>query len=80
MANLTLKQVPDELYQRLKEQAATHRRSINNEAIVCLEQVLEARHFETKSWLDEVRALRREAPKVFLDDRKLRQAKEKGRP
>lgn len=37
MATLTLKNVPDELYQRLKEQAARHRRSLNQEAIAQLQ-------------------------------------------
>ena len=42
MAALTLKQVPGRLYQRLKEQAAAHRRSLSNEAILCLEKALGA--------------------------------------
>jgi len=33
MPNITLKNVPDEVHQRLKEQAKRHRRSINREAI-----------------------------------------------
>lgn len=38
MATLTLKNVPDGLVRRLKERAARHRRSLNQEAIVCLEE------------------------------------------
>jgi plasmid stability protein len=38
--HLTLKNVPDELYDRLKASAEAHRRSLNSEAIVCLEAVL----------------------------------------
>jgi plasmid stability protein len=37
---LTLKNIPDAVYQRLKTSAATNRRSLNSEAIVCLEAVL----------------------------------------
>ena len=37
---LTLKNIPDEVYERLKRSAETHRRSLNSEAIVCLEAVL----------------------------------------
>lgn len=37
---LTLKNIPDEVYERLKASAGTHRRSLNSEAIVCLESVL----------------------------------------
>jgi plasmid stability protein len=37
---LTLKNIPDNVYHRLKASAETHRRSLNSEAIVCLESVL----------------------------------------
>ena len=37
---LTLKNIPDPVYERLKAAATLHRRSMNSEAIVCLEAVL----------------------------------------
>ncbi|MBN2700607.1 MAG: Arc family DNA-binding protein [Methylothermaceae bacterium] len=37
---ITLKNIPDDLYRRLKETAKAHHRSINGEVIVCLEQAL----------------------------------------
>ena len=37
---LTLKNIPDFVYDRLKLSAEAHRRSMNSEAIVCLEAVL----------------------------------------
>ncbi|MEF8770729.1 MAG: Arc family DNA-binding protein [Candidatus Accumulibacter phosphatis] len=37
---LTLKNIPDAVYERLKAAAEKHRRSMNSEAIVCLEAVL----------------------------------------
>lgn len=37
---LTLKNIPDAVYDRLKASAQTHRRSMNSEAIVCLEAAL----------------------------------------
>jgi antitoxin FitA len=39
MATLTLKNVPDDLYERLKQRAARHRRSLNQEVIAVLEAV-----------------------------------------
>ena len=36
---LTLKNIPDAVYRRLKAAAQTHRRSMDSEAIVCLETV-----------------------------------------
>lgn len=40
MSTLTIKDVPDELHERLKERAKRHRRSMNSEAIRILEQAL----------------------------------------
>ncbi len=37
---LTLKNIPDELYERLRVSAKAHHRSLNSEAIVCLESAL----------------------------------------
>lgn len=37
---LTLKNIPDDGYERLRAAAEMHRRSLNSEAIVCLESVL----------------------------------------
>ena len=37
---LTLKNIPDAVYEHLKRAAEMHRRSLNGEAIVCLETVL----------------------------------------
>ena len=43
MATLTIKNIPDEVYEQLKQRAARHRRSVNSEVIVCLEKVLGSR-------------------------------------
>lgn len=40
MASLTIKNIPDNLYEHLKQAASVHHRSINSELIVCLEKVL----------------------------------------
>jgi len=39
-ATITLKNIPDEIYESLKNAADAHHRSINSEAIACLERVL----------------------------------------
>jgi plasmid stability protein len=41
MPTLVLRNVPDDLYQRLKETAAEHRRSMTQEAIVSLRTALD---------------------------------------
>ncbi|MGO8792709.1 MAG: FitA-like ribbon-helix-helix domain-containing protein [Terriglobia bacterium] len=79
MATLTIKNVPEKLYKRLKESAAQHRRSINSEAIFCLETVLGAHRVEPKQFLAKVDALRKRMPYVNLTEEFLREAKNEGR-
>ena len=43
MAILTIRNVPDDLYDRLKARAAEQRRSVNGEVIECLRIALSAR-------------------------------------
>lgn len=58
MATLTLKNIPDDLYERLRQRAAAHRRSINGEMIHCLEQALQPRRIAPEERLSRIRALR----------------------
>ena len=37
---ITLKNIPDDIYARLKEAAEAHHRSLNSEVIACLEKTL----------------------------------------
>jgi plasmid stability protein len=54
---LTLKNLPDALHARLAAAAKRHRRSLNNEAIVCLEAGLGAASPSVEQQLAEIRAL-----------------------
>ena len=62
---LTLKNVPDNVYDRLKWSAETHRRSINSEAIVCLEAVLVPARISPNERLARARALREKVSANF---------------
>jgi len=55
---LTLRNIPDEVYERLKASAEAHRRSLNSEAIVCLESVLLPGRMAVSERLARARALR----------------------
>lgn len=55
---LTLKNVPDDVYARLKSAAQTHRRSINGQAIVCLEAALAGDRLPAAERLARARSLR----------------------
>jgi antitoxin FitA len=60
---LTLKNIPDAVYERLKAVAETHRRSLNSEAIVCLESVLLPTKMAPGERLARARELRAALPK-----------------
>jgi len=40
MPALTIKNIPDDLYSRLKKSAQVHRRSLNSEILYCVERTL----------------------------------------
>jgi plasmid stability protein len=56
--SLTLKNIPDAVYERLKAAAELHRRSMNSEAIVCLEAVLMPHRVAPSERLARARELR----------------------
>jgi len=77
--NLTLKNIPDEVYERLKAAAETHRRSLNSEAIVCLESVLLPGRVPVSERLARARALRSELPKGKFRTKDIDAFKREGR-
>ena len=79
MATMTLKNVPDELYEQLKRSAERHRRSVNKEAITCLERALGGRT-DAAELLEEIRAARGQMRNVYVTDDDLRAARDEGRP
>lgn len=77
---LTLKNIPDTVYERLKLSAQTHRRSLNSEAIVCLESVLLPTRTATAERLARARELRAALPQGKFRARDIDAAKRQGRP
>ena len=80
MPSLTVKGLPDELYDRLKRAALDNRRSINREAIVCLERALGHERIDPGIRLARIDALRAKLNVPRLTDEILREAKRNGRP
>jgi antitoxin FitA len=58
MPNLTIKNLPDGIYECLRRSAELHRRSINDEVISCLETVLAPTLLTTAEKLARARAVR----------------------
>ncbi|HEX7328544.1 MAG TPA: Arc family DNA-binding protein [Casimicrobiaceae bacterium] len=76
---MTLKNIPDEVYERLKASAETHRRSLNSEAIVCLESVLVPGRVAVSERLARARTLRASLPKARFRARDIDAYKREGR-
>lgn len=80
MATLTIKNIPDTLYQDLKHQAKLNHRSLNSEAIVSLALVLNKNKASSDKILEKARALRvDENPIINLTEVIIKEAKDKGR-
>ena len=77
---LTLKNIPDDVYDRLKSSAEAHRRSMNSEAIVCLEAVLMPSKVAPAERLARARALREALPAGKFRARDVDAMKREGRP
>ena len=75
-----LTHIPDAVYQRLKASAEAHRRSLNSEAIVCLESVLLLGRVSPNERLDRARELRNALPKEKFRARDIDMLKSEGRP
>lgn len=80
MAALTIKNIPDELYEHLKKAAAAHHRSINSELIVCLEKVLLPHKATPDHHIAQARALRKRVKAAILPVEEIGAAKNEGRP
>jgi plasmid stability protein len=78
-ATLTLKNLPDDVYTRLKASAQTHRRSLNSEAIVCLELVLLPGRIAVDDRLARAHNLRAALPKRKFSAKEIDAHKREGR-
>lgn len=58
MANLTIKNLPDDVHQKLKQQAAEHQRSLNSEVIFCLKQAIQPTRRSAEEIIAEARRLK----------------------
>lgn len=78
--NLTLKNIPDEVYRRLKVAAEQNRRSLNSEAIVCLETVLQPGKVAPGERIARARRLREMLGPVRFEPDDINAYKDQGRP
>jgi plasmid stability protein len=79
MATVTIKNIPDELYKRLKAVAEVNRRSINSEIIMCIENSIASQKINLDEMLDNVRQLRQLTSGHMISDEAFNKAKAEGR-
>lgn len=80
MPTYTLKDIPDELYERIKESADLSRRSINSEILHRLERSLVSERIDPARFLQRVRTRRGRRDLPRIDEDEIRAAREAGRP
>ena len=59
MPNITVKNIPDDLYEELKKSAKINRRSINQEIIMCIESGVQHKVESSAQVLEKARKLRK---------------------
>lgn len=79
MAAITLKGIPDDLYERLKLAAKAHHRSLNSEVIACLERQLMPHVPSADERLARARKLRAAVGAAELDPQEIEDAIRQGR-
>ncbi len=80
MPNLTIKNVPDDLYKQLKKAAQLHHRSLNSEILYCVERTLGAHKIDISDELAIAKVLRAKTAANPITDTELDAAKNEGRP
>jgi plasmid stability protein len=80
MATVTVKNIPAEVYEKLKKAAEISHRSINSEIIACIERVVCSQQIDPDLLLANARRLRAKTAGHPITDREFAQAKAAGRP
>ena len=80
MKTITLKSIPDSLYEQLKQNARQNHRSINSEIIVCIERSVQSqKHNDPESLLVKARQMRARIKDHVLTQDEFNKMKNTGR-
>ena len=80
MPSITVKNIPPDLYERLKQSARANRRSVNGEIIVCIERAVSPQRVDPEVVIARARKLRERTATYRITDEDLSAAKGAGRP
>ncbi|MGD8780176.1 MAG: hypothetical protein PVH88_14575 [Ignavibacteria bacterium] len=79
MSTITIKNIPKNLYEKLKLNAAVNRRSINNEVIYCIENMVKSNKIDPDEFINEIDSFHKALDAPLLTEKKLKEYKEAGR-
>lgn len=80
MPNITVRDIPDSIYQAIKQNAIANKRSINAEILYGLEQNYQSMLQSKRQTLEELRRLRvKTKGKIYLTENEITEAKGEGR-
>ena len=79
MTTYTIKNIPPNIYEKLKRSAELNRRSINSEIIFCIENTVQSQAVDSELVLRRARKLRSLTEDYPITDDELKMAKEDGR-
>ena len=79
MPTVTVKNIPTDLYDDLKQLAEANRRSINSEIIACIERAVHSTTLDPDTLLASARVLREKTRDYTTSDDRFSQAKSTGR-
>ena len=77
--NITIRDIPDEVYEKLKQQAELHQRSINSEVIFYLKQMVRSHRSDPDQVIARAKQLKQQA-NGSLTLKEIQQAIDQGRP
>ena len=79
MATLVVKSIPDALYEKLRQAARLHRRSISREIVACIEWVMDDQSIDLERTLVRAQELRIKTLACPISDDAFTEAKAAGR-
>jgi plasmid stability protein len=79
MTTITVKNIPPELYQKLKQAADSSHRSVNSEIIACIERTVRSQQVNPEFMLANARKLRSRTASFLITDDEFTEAKSAGR-
>ena len=79
MVTLTIKNMPEELYERIKTQAKNNHRSINKEVISIIEGAFTIPPIDVKATLERTRKIRELTAHYLINNKEMTKWKNEGR-